>query len=371
MPPGDPVRDALASALDRRDVPAGVMTAAVERVMDGAADPHALAGLLVALRMKGETAAELAGAAAAMRRRMTRVPVPAPAAGDAPPLLDTCGTGGDGLGTFNVSTAAALVLAGCGVRVAKHGNRSVSSRSGSADVLEALGVRVDLPPEAVGRCVAEVGIGFAYAPASHASLRHAGPVRRGLGVRTLFNLLGPLTNPAGAGHQLLGTVSTATARLLADALRALGTERSLVVCGNDELDEVSLWGETAVFTVTPGGVAESRLTAADFGLPGCSAADLAANGPAASAAIVRGILGGTSGPCRDVVVANAAAGLMAVGEEDAPRPAADRAAAAIDGGAAAAGLARLAAFAAAHSPPTHSPSVTGRSDAAGPAGRGA
>ena len=338
-PRPDPVRRAFWLALDGADVPAGAMTAAVEAVMDGAADPHALAGLLVALRMKGETPDELVGAATAMRRRMTPVPV----SGDEP-LLDTCGTGGDGLGTFNISTAAALIVAGCGVRVAKHGNRSVSSRSGSADVLEELGVNVSLTPETVGRCVAEVGLGFAYAPASHASLRHAGPVRKGLGVRTLFNLLGPLANPAGAGHQLLGTISVSTARLMAGALHRLGTAKSLVVCGNDELDEVSLWGETAVFTVTPAGVAESAWTAADFGLPECSPADLAADGPAASAATVRGILAGEPGPCRDVVVANAAAGLLAVDAERDPRTAADRAAAAIDGGAAADVLARLAAW---------------------------
>ena len=245
--------------------------------------------------MKGEAADELVGAARAMRDRMTPVPVPGDKA-----LLDTCGTGGDGLGTFNISTAAAFVVAACGARVAKHGNRSVSSRSGSADVLEELGVNVSLTPEAVGRCVAQIGIGFAYAPASHGALRHAGPVRKGLGIRTLFNLLGPLTNPAGAGHQVLGAVSKSHARLLADALFRLGTNRSLVVCGNDELDEVSLWGETAVFTVTPAGVAESAVTAADLGLPGCAAADLAADGPAESAAVITAVFAGEPGPCREI-----------------------------------------------------------------------
>ena len=337
--PADPVRAALASALDRRDVPRELMRDAIGAVMNGDADPHALAGLLVALRMKGEAADELVGAATAMRERMTPVPVPGDEA-----LLDTCGTGGDGLSTFNISTAAALVLAGCGVRVAKHGNRSVSSKSGSANVLERLGVNVSLSPDRVGECVAAVGIGFAYAPASHGALRHAGPVRQGLGIRTLFNLLGPLTNPAGAGHQLLGTITNDTAALLADALRALGTGRSLVVCGNDELDEVSLWGETAVFTVTPAGVERTAWTAAALGLPECSAADLSADGPDASAAIVRGVLAGEAGPCRDVTVANAAAGLVAVGAESDPRAAAGRAAAAIDGGAAAAALDRLAAW---------------------------
>ena len=325
----DPVRHALAAALERRDLSADLMRDAVGQVMDGKAEPHALAGLLVALRMKGEVADELVGAARAMRDRMTPVPVPGDEAS-----LDTCGTGGDGLGTFNISTAAAFVTAACGARVAKHGNRSVSSKSGSADVLEELGVNVSLPPEAVGRCVAEVGIGFAYAPASHGALRHAGPVRKGLGVRTLFNLLGPLTNPAGAERQLLGTISTDTAALLADALRALGTVRSLVVCGNDELDEVSLWGETAVFVVTPAGVARETWTAATLGLSECAAADLAADGPGDSARIIRGVLNGEPGPCRDVVVANAAAGLVAAGLVGDPAEGAASAAAAVDRGAA-------------------------------------
>ena len=335
----DPLRRAFALALDRNDVPADLMRDAVGAVMDGAADPHALAGLLVALRMKGEAADELVGAAAAMRERMTAVPV-----AGAAPLLDTCGTGGDGLSTFNISTAAALVTAACGVRVAKHGNRSVSSNSGSADVLEALGVNVSLTPDRVGECIEEVGIGFAYAPASHGALRHAGLVRKGLGVRTLFNLLGPLTNPAGARHQLLGAASVKHAELIANALHRLGTDRSLVVCGNDELDEVSLWGETTVFVVTAAGVERESWTARDLGLAESAAADLRADGPAASAAIIRGVLEGESGPCREIVVANAAAGLIAVGEETDPAAAATRAAAAIDGGAAAETLARLAVW---------------------------
>lgn len=340
----DPVRRALALALRGRNVPRDAMRAAVEQVMDGEAEPHALAGLLVALRMKGESPDELVGAASAMRARMTRVQVPVEPAETATRLLDTCGTGGDGLHTFNISTAAALATAACGVRVAKHGNRSVSSKSGSADVLEALGVNVSLSPQKVGECVAEVGIGFAYAPASHGAMRHAGPVRKGLGVRTIFNLLGPLTNPAGAGHQLLGAASVDHAELLANALHALGTDRSLVVCGNDELDEVSLWGETAVFVVTPDGVDRETWTADTLGLPECSAADLRANGPDESAAILRGVLDAAPGPARDVVVANAAAGLLAIGEETEPTAAVDRVAAALDEGDAADVLARLAAW---------------------------
>ena len=337
LPP--PTREALRLALDGREVPAGVMKAAVGEVMDGTADPHVLAALLAALRTKGETAWELVGAAEALRARMTPVPVEDPGS-----LLDTCGTGGDGLGTFNISTAAALVVAGCGVRVAKHGNRSVSSRSGSADVLEALGVNVSLTPGQVGRCVGEIGIGFAYAPASHGALRHAGPVRKALGVPTIFNLLGPLANPASAGHQVLGAVSKAHARLLADALHRLGTVRSLVVCGNDELDEVSLWGETAVFTVTAAGVAESAVTAADLGLPEYAAADLAADGPAESAAIIRGVLADERGPCQNVTIANAAAGLLAAGAADDWRDGAAKATAAIGRGAAKRTLDELAAW---------------------------
>ena len=336
----DPVRRALHAAVAGIDVPADLMRDAVAGVMDGAADPAVLGGLLVALRMKGEAADELVGAARALRSGMTPVPVPDPAS-----LLDTCGTGGDGLGTFNISTAAALVVAACGVRVAKHGNRSVSSKSGSADVLEELGVNVGLAPDRVGACVEAVGIGFAYAPASHGALRHAAAVRRALGVPTLFNLLGPLANPAGAGHQLLGATSDAKAALLAAALHALGTVRSLVVCGNGELDEVSLWGVTRAFEVTPAGVAPFEWSAADFGLPECSPADLRAAGPAASAAIVRDVFSGEAGPCRDIVVANAAAGLVAAGAETAPAAAArSRAAAAVDTGAAAGVLDRLAAW---------------------------
>ncbi|NNJ24066.1 anthranilate phosphoribosyltransferase [Alienimonas chondri] len=340
----DSVRRAFALALERRDVPRDLMREAVGLVMDGEADSHALAGLLVALRMKGEVAEELVGAASAMRERMTAAPVAAPADGSPAPLLDTCGTGGDGLSTFNISTAAALVTAACGVRVAKHGNRSVSSKSGSADVLEALGVNVSLTPDRVGECIADVGIGFAYAPASHGAMRHAGPVRKGLGVRTLFNLLGPLTNPAGAGHQLLGAATTAHAALIADALQALGTNRSLVVCGNDELDEVSLWGETAVFVATPDGVTRETWTADTLGLATIAADDLKADGPAESAAIIRSVLKGEPGPARAIVTANAAAGLLAVGAETEPRAAVARVAESLDAGAAADVLARLAAW---------------------------
>ena len=325
----DPLAAALELALERRDIPADVMRDAVGAVMDGRADDVKLAALLAALRVKGEAVGELVGAASAMRARMTRIPVPDAERGD---LLDTCGTGGDRLHTFNISTAAALAVAACGVPVAKHGNRGVSSSSGSSDVLTELGVNVAASPERVAACVEEVGIGFCFAPLFHDAMKHAADVRRRLGFRTLFNLLGPLTNPAGAGHQLLGASRTAHAELLAAALAELGTAGSRVVCGNDELDEVALWGETAVFAVTPAGVERQTWTAADFGLPECRPDELRVDGPKASAAVIRGVARNEPGPARDVVVANAAAGLLAAGGFDDPREAAGRVSDVLAGG---------------------------------------
>ena len=317
---------ALQFPLKGDDVPADVMQSAIGEVMRGEADERRLAALLTALRMKGEAVSELVGAARAMTEVAVRIPTTR--AG----LLDTCGTGGDGLHTFNISTAAALVAAGAGVPVAKHGNRSVSSSSGSADVLEALGVNVELSAEEVGRCLDEVGIGFCFAPLCHASMKHAMPVRKALGFRTLFNLLGPLTNPAGAEFQLLGVSTLGAARKMASALAALGRKRALVVCGAGHLDEVSLWGETAVCRVENGAVVEETWTALSVGLPECRAEDLKVESAEESARVIRQVLEGETGPARDMVIVNAAAALVAAGKVKSLDEGAELARDAIDGG---------------------------------------
>ena len=245
-----------------------------------------------------------------MRERVTPIPVQRTG------LLDTCGTGGDGLCTFNISTATAIVAAAAGVPVAKHGNRSVSSSSGSADVLEALGVQVTLTPEQVARCIDEAGLGFCFAPLLHGAMKHAAPVRRELGFRTVFNLLGPLTNPAGAESQLLGTGQPDTARMLAEALAELGCRRAIVVAGDRGLDEVCLWGPTRAFLVENGAVAEETWQPEQFGLPACSPDDLRVDGPEASARVIQGVLAGSAGPALDIVLANSAAALRAAGAVD-------------------------------------------------------
>ena len=280
-------------------------------IMRGEAGDAEVAALLTALAVRGETAAVLAGAAAELRAHATRIEPQSTG------LLDTCGTGGDRLHTFNVSTAAALAAAACGVPVAKHGNRSVSSSSGSADVLEALGVNLDVPPAAVARCVDEVGIGFLYAKQLHPAMRHVAGVRQQLGFRTVFNLLGPLINPAGASFHLLGTGRVETTRVLADAVAELGVPaggRTVVVCGNNQIDEVALWGTTSWFGVSgDGGRDAGTWTAADFGLGEVEVADLRVTNAAESAAVIRGVLSGEPSPAADMVAANAAAALWCCG----------------------------------------------------------
>lgn len=315
-----------------------VIEAAFSAIMDGECSEIEISALLTALRVRGESYEEIAGVAHCMRQRVTRI------ACKQTGLLDTCGTGGDQLHTFNISTAAAFVAAGAGVPVAKHGNRSVSSSSGSADVLEALGVNLQLSPEQVGTCIDEVGIGFCFAPLLHSAMRNVVPVRKALGFRTIFNLLGPLTNPAGAEFQLLGANRIHFAEKLSSALAELGTERALVVCGNDELDEVSLWGETAVFDVSRGQVQRSNWTASSFGLPECGAGDLTVHSAAESADVIRGVLSGEPGAARNIVVANAAASLIASGRAESPEQAASLAQAAIDEGRARLCLDRLVQF---------------------------
>ncbi len=313
------------------------MHQAVTAVMDGRCSEAETAALLTALAVRGETAEEIAGAARAMREHAAHIR-PHRAG-----LLDTCGTGGDRLHTFNISTATALVVAAAGVPVAKHGNRSVSSSSGSADVLEALGVKIDLPPDAVAQCIDEVGIGFCFARMAHAAMKHVAPVRARLGFRTIFNLLGPLTNPAGARRQLIGANSPETAEKLAHAMLRLGTERTLIVCGDGQLDEVALWGETTVFDVQGDNIQQTSLCAADFGLPECDPATLRVGSPQESAAVIRDVLDAQeAGPARNMVLANAAAALAAAGRTDDFQQGVQTASEAIESGAASRLVAKLA-----------------------------
>ncbi|HEY6056748.1 MAG TPA: anthranilate phosphoribosyltransferase, partial [Candidatus Limnocylindrales bacterium] len=299
------VRASLAAVVEGRSLGVDEARAAMGAVMDGEATPAQLAALLVALRMRGETVEELAGFALAMRERVLHV--------DAPPgTVDTAGTGGDRSGTFNISTAAALVAAAAGVPVAKHGNRAITSQSGSADVLEALGVRTDHDAASAAASLRAHGFAFLFAPGFHPAMKHAGPTRREIGVRTAFNLLGPLTNPAGARRQLVGVADPAVAGRVADVLRLLGAERALVVHGAG-IDELPLDGSGVVYDVTPTGVDRREIDAATLGLARADSAELAGGTPADNALLVEGVLSGTPGPRRDVVLLNAAAALLAAG----------------------------------------------------------
>lgn len=311
------------------------MSTAIDQIMQGRVSEGEIALLLTSLRAKGETVDEIAGAAAAMRRHM--IPIRSAHA----TLLDTCGTGGDGSGTFNISTAAAIVTAAAGVPVAKHGNRKITSLCGSADVLFELGVNVEASVAQVERCLDELGICFCFAPLMHPAMKQVAAVRKTLGFPTIFNLLGPLANPAGAPHQLLGVGRPELRPQLAAALQKLGTQRSLVVCGADGLDEVTLAAITHVTEVTPDGLREFTWTPEDFGLDSAPLTSLAVESAASSGAMIRQILKGETGPPRDIVVLNTAAALFAAGVSDDLRECAARAAAAIDRGLAGQLLGRL------------------------------
>ncbi|MFB3829908.1 MAG: anthranilate phosphoribosyltransferase [Bryobacteraceae bacterium] len=313
---------------------------AMEIILGGGATPAQIAGLLVALRMKGETVDEVVGFARAMRKMA--VPVDPQLGGE--PLLDTCGTGGDGAATFNISTIAAFVVAGAGVRVAKHGNRSISSRCGSADLLEALGIRVAVTPAESARAIREIGIGFLFAPSIHTAMKHAQPVRVDLRMRTVFNLLGPLTNPAGATAQLVGTHSPRSAELAAGALAALGLEHGFVVHGSDGLDEITTTGSTLAYQVRRGEVTCRTFHPEQFGVACARASDLKGGDPAENAAIAREVFAGKCGPRRDVVLVNAAAALVACGKAREFAEAMSLGARSIDSGAAREKVERLAAF---------------------------
>jgi anthranilate phosphoribosyltransferase len=308
----------------REDLTSNEAAAAMTEVMEGRAADAQIAGLLIGLAMKGERPAEIVGLARTMRahavqisRRYDRV-------------FDTCGTGGDRSGTFNISSCVAIVVAACGVRVAKHGNRSVSSRSGSADVFEALGVRVSASPAVVERCLAEAKIGFFFAPTFHPSMRHAAGARRALGVRTAFNLLGPLTNPAGATRQLVGVPRPEFTELLARALLLLGSERAWVVHGADGIDEISTTGYTKISECREGAVNTFYLHPSDVGLPKASPVSLRGGHAHDNAKIIDGVLDGERGPARDIVLLNAGAALFVAGEARSVEDGMLRAARAID-----------------------------------------
>jgi anthranilate phosphoribosyltransferase len=330
----------LEKLMRREDLSTDEAAAAMAEIMDGRASDAQIAGFLVGLAMKGERPAEVVGLARTMRAHA--VPLSRPF----PNLFDTCGTGGDRSGTFNISSCAAIVLAGCGLRVAKHGNRSVSSQSGSADVFEALGVNVTASPATVERCLADAHIGFLFAPTFHPSMRHVGPARRGLGVRTTFNLLGPLTNPARATHQLVGVPRPEFTELLARALMLLGSERAWVVHGADGIDEISTTGYTKISECHNGAVKTFYVHPSDVGLSKVPSSALAGGQAADNARIISHILEGQPGPPREIVVLNAGAALFIAGEARSLRDGMRCAEEAIDRGDARRALDRLIALSA-------------------------
>ena len=332
------IREALAQVLDRRDLTQSGAQAVMEQIMTGQATPAQISGFLIALRVKGETVDEVTGFARSMRRNAVAIRT------KRFPLIDTCGTGGDGVGTFNISTTAAFVVAGAGLAVAKHGNRAVSSQSGSADVLKALGVRLDLAPQQVADSIDEVGIGFLYAPMLHPAMKHAIGPRREMGVRTVFNILGPLTNPAGAQAQLLGVYDGALTKMMAEVLGELGSRSAFVVHGDGGLDELSTTGPNRVSRLAAGRVETYTLDPAELDLPMATLDDLRGGDPEANAAITRSVLGGEGGPRRDIVLLNSAAALVAGGRANTLHEGLDVAAQSIDSGAARAKLDALVGF---------------------------
>jgi anthranilate phosphoribosyltransferase len=301
------IATAIANVVELRDLSAGDMEAVMRSIMTGQATPAQIGGFLVGLRMKGETVDEIAAAAKVMRELATRVDV------GGRHLVDTCGTGGDGASTFNISTASAIVTAAAGGRVAKHGNRSVSSRSGSADVLEAAGVKLDLTPAQVATCIDQVGVGFLFAPQHHSAMKHAIGPRKEMRVRTLFNLLGPLTNPAGAPNQVLGVFSPEWVEPLAQVLKQLGSEHVLVVHAEDGLDEISIAAPTRIAELNKGDISVYTVTPEDFGLQRADLSAIAVENAAQSLAMIEAVFAGQPGPARDIVRLNAGAAIYAAG----------------------------------------------------------
>ncbi len=301
------IKEGIAKVVTGEDLTETEMMAVMDEIMRGLATPAQIGAFLTALRLKGETVEEITGAAKVMRKKALRVKAPKGR------VVDTCGTGGDGSNTFNISTAAAFVAAGAGVVIAKHGNRSVSSRCGSADVLMALGVNIEADVKKVENCLKEIGVGFLFAPLLHKTMKHVAQPRREIGIRTIFNILGPLINPAGATCQVLGVYDRELTEPIAHVLRRLGSHHALVVSGEDGLDEMTLTAETRVSELRDGGVTTYHISPEELGLNRCSPPDLTGGDADANARIIRDILGGKKGPQRDVVVLNAAAAIMVGG----------------------------------------------------------
>ncbi|MCM8779100.1 MAG: anthranilate phosphoribosyltransferase [Candidatus Omnitrophica bacterium] len=299
------IKEAIAKLVEKKDLTPEEMTKAMEEIMTGEALPGQIASFLTALRMKGETIEEITAAAEVMRKYVVRIKV------DSAVIFDACGTGGDGLHTFNISTVSALVIAGGGVTVAKHGNRSVSSRCGSADLMEALGINIEVAPEVIERCLREVGIGFLFAPRLHPAMKYATPVRREMGIRTIFNLLGPLTNPAGATHQLLGIYDKNLGRSICQVLGNLGSKHSLVVHGLDGLDEVSTTTETLIWEWDGKKIKEYKISPEDFGIRKSTLEQIKTEDLETNKRIALQILEGEKGPHYDIVVLNAGCGFYA------------------------------------------------------------
>jgi anthranilate phosphoribosyltransferase len=320
------IRQATEKAIRRENLAEAEMISVMDQIMSGGATAAQIAAFLTALRMKGETVEEITGAARVMREKANRVCVKAAL------VVDTCGTGGDQKGTFNVSTTTAFVVAGAGVTVAKHGNRSVSSKSGSADVLSALGVKVDASKEKVEECLERIGIGFLFAPLLHEAMKHAIQPRREIGIRTIFNLLGPLTNPAGATHQLIGVYDGGLTEPIARVLKNLGLVRAMVVHGTDGLDEISLTSATRISELSDGEVKSYEFVPESLGFARCRIEDLAGGSAEECAAIVRDVLSGERGPKRDMVLINSAAALYVAGAAASLEKGASLAAASVDSG---------------------------------------
>lgn len=346
------IKKAIAKVVERENLTESEMIEVMDQIMSGESTPAQTAALITALRMKGETVEEITGAARVMRDRAVHIRVGRNVLDldrdeinlDRETILDTCGTGGSGTNSFNISTTVAFVVSACGVKVAKHGNRSVSSACGSADVLESLGVNLDVTPEAVERCITEIGIGFLFAPALHGAMKHAIGPRREIGIRTIFNILGPLTNPAGAQCQVLGVYREDLAETLALVLRKLGCRRGFVVHGLDGMDEVTLTTETRIAEVTPEGVTTCLFGPEELGFARCSMDELRGGDAVANAGIVRDVLSGAPGPKRDIVLLNAAFSLVAAGTSATLAEGVAMAAQAVDSGRAMAQLEKLIAL---------------------------
>ncbi|MFA4837531.1 MAG: anthranilate phosphoribosyltransferase [Dehalococcoidia bacterium] len=330
------IKEAITKVVEKQNLTMTETEGVMTEIMSGQATPAQIAAFLTALRMKGETAEEIAGCARIMRANARRVQ---PKRTD---VVDTCGTGGDASGTFNISTAVAFVAAGAGLGVAKHGNRSVSSKCGSADLMEALGVKIDLSPEQVAQCIDEVGIGFCFAPAFHPAMKYATPVRREIGLRTIFNVLGPLANPAWAKRQLIGVYSAELTEVLAEVLKNLGAERAFVVHGDSGLDELSTTGPSRVSELRDGKIKTYELNPEPFGIPQASMEDLRGGTVEKNAEIIKSALGSKRGPQRDIVLLNAAFVLIAGGKAENPKEGLAIAEESIDSGKALAKIGELA-----------------------------